>query len=138
MMIKTFKEVTEEHFAQVRLFSISRNWDDDRDFFIRLFDAALENEKEFDDIITIKSKKWAYERIADLDKIMLHLAIAEMIVFSSIPIKVTINEFVDISKEYSTPKSGQFINGMLDVIATDLEAQGRIRKSGRGLIDNKS
>ena len=65
------------------------------------------------------------------------MAIQEMINFPAIPIKVTINEYIEISKKYSTPKSKQFVNGVLDVIAVDLQEQGIIKKSGRGLIDNK-
>jgi N utilization substance protein B len=65
------------------------------------------------------------------------MAIAEMIHFPNIPIKVTINEYIELTKEYSTPKSRQFINGILDVISKELATAGEIKKSGRGLIDNK-
>ena len=65
------------------------------------------------------------------------MALAEMIHFPSIPVKVTINEYIDISKTYSTPKSKQFVNGLLDVLAKELTDKGLIRKSGRGLLDNK-
>ena len=77
------------------------------------------------------------DRIALLDRILLKMALAEMINFPSIPIKVTINEYIELSKIYSTPKSKKFVNGLLDVLAADLQEQGRIKKSGRGLIDNK-
>ena len=65
------------------------------------------------------------------------MAIQEMINFPGIPLKVTINEYIEVSKKYSTPKSKLFINGVLDVIAVDLQEEGVIRKNGRGLIDNK-
>ena len=65
------------------------------------------------------------------------MGLAEMLNFLSIPLKVTINEYIDISKSYSTPKSKQFINGILDSISKDMQKEGRIRKSGRGLIDTK-
>jgi N utilization substance protein B len=72
-----------------------------------------------------------------VDHIILKLAIAELIHFPSIPEQVTLNEYIDISKNYSTPKSTQFVNGLIDVMANDLQKVGKIRKSGRGLIDNR-
>jgi N utilization substance protein B len=65
------------------------------------------------------------------------MALSEMVNFSSIPTKVSINEYIDISKTYSTPKSKQFVNGLLDTLSKELTEAGKIRKSGRGLIDNK-
>jgi len=138
MVLKTFKEKADNPESEMRLFTLSRNWEDDGQFFVQLFDAAIANEKQFNDWIAEKSKKWAYDRIAEIDKILMHLALGEILTFPSIPVKVTINEYVDISKEYSTPKSWQFINGILDVVVNNLEKQGKIRKSGRGLIDNRS
>ena len=75
--------------------------------------------------------------MAKVDKIILKMAMSELINFPSIPIKVTINEYIELSKNFSTPKSKKFINGMLDVISTELQKKGIIKKSGRGLIDNK-
>ena len=75
--------------------------------------------------------------MAKTDRVILKLAIAEMMTCRSIPVKVTINEFIEISKNYSTPKSKQFINGILDVLANQLTSEGVIKKSGRGLIDNR-
>jgi len=75
--------------------------------------------------------------VALIDKIILKMALCEMHIFRSIPVKVTINEYIEISKLYSTPKSKQFINGVLDKLAQDLTESGAIRKSGRGLIDNQ-
>ena len=72
-----------------------------------------------------------------MDKIILKMAIAEMIHFPSIPVKVTINEYIELSKNFSTPKSKKFVNGILDVLSEELKELGIIKKSGRGLIDNK-
>jgi N utilization substance protein B len=72
-----------------------------------------------------------------MDKIILKLALSELQNFPSIPIKVTINEYIDLSKQYSTPKSKTFVNGVLDKLTDDLKKNGKIKKSGRGLIDNK-
>jgi N utilization substance protein B len=69
--------------------------------------------------------------------VIIEMAIAEMIHFPNIPVKVTINEYIELTKDYSTPKSRQFINGILDVISKSMKDSGDIRKSGRGLIDNK-
>ena len=71
------------------------------------------------------------------DLVILKMALAEMMTFPSIPIKVTINEYIEISKNYSTPRSKQFVNGILDVLANELSSEGIIKKSGRGLLDNK-
>jgi len=71
------------------------------------------------------------------DKILLKMALAELIYFPSIPTKVTINEFIEVSKTFSTPKSKKFINGILDGLSAELIDKGIIKKSGRGLIDNK-
>jgi N utilization substance protein B len=88
-------------------------------------------------LIEQKSEKWRTERIAKVDKVLINMAITEMVNFPSIPVKVTINEYIDISKRYSTPKSWQFLNGMLDAISKQMIDEGKIKKSGRGLLDNK-
>jgi len=88
-------------------------------------------------LVAEKTKNWEFDRIAYTDRLIIMLAVSEMMHFPSIPIKVTINEFIEVSKSYSTPKSKQFVNGVLDVIAVDLQEKGLIKKSGRGLIDNK-
>ena len=99
-----------------------------------LFINTLEN---FDDLklnIEGKTPNWESDRIAQTDYVILITAIAELIYFSSIPTKVTINEYIEIAKEFSTPASGKFINGVLDNIVKDLSKQGLIVKTGRGLI----
>ena len=102
-----------------------------------MYDDTLDEEDQYEELIDEKAKNWDIERIATTDRILLKMAIQEMVNFPSIPVKVTINEYIEISKKYSTPKSKQFVNGVLDVIAVDLQKEGVIRKSGRGLIDNK-
>ena len=81
-----------------------------------------------------RTPNWESDRIAQIDYVILITAIAELIYFSSIPTKVTINEYIDIAKEFSTPASGKFVNGVLDNIVKDLIEQGLIVKTGRGLI----
>ena len=90
-----------------------------------------------EEIIQSKTMNWDVDRIALTDRVILKIALVEMMNSPSIPVKVTINEAIEISKMYSTPKSKQFVNGVLDVLSNELTSSGKIRKSGRGLIDNK-
>jgi N utilization substance protein B len=136
MVLKTFKNVTSDD-SNLQLSVLSNNWEEDKTFFEKLFQITVQKGKEFDNLIADKSKNWDIERIAIMDKIILKMAITEMIHFPSIPIKVTINEYIELSKKFSTPKSKKFINGILDVLSEELKEQGIIKKSGRGLIDNK-
>ncbi len=116
---------------------IAINWEEDKEFFQNIFNFTIENDALSKSLITQKTKNWDIDRLAFTDKIIISMAIAEMKHFPSIPIKVSINEYIDISKTYSTPKSKQFVNGLLDVMAKELTESGQIRKSGRGLLDNK-
>ncbi|MFN3402886.1 MAG: transcription antitermination factor NusB [Cytophagaceae bacterium] len=137
MVVKTIKSVEESKEDQFSLLEISANWEEDEQFFRKLYTDTIEREETLEKIVTEKLKNWDPERLAAIDKIILKMAVSEMINFPSIPVKVTINEYIEISKEYSTPKSKQFINGILDTVSAELIANGMIRKSGRGLIDNK-
>ncbi len=116
---------------------IAINWEEDKEFFENIFNFTIENEETNRELIARKAQNWDIERVAHTDKIIISMALTEMKKFSSIPIKVTINEYIDISKTYSTPKSKQFVNGLLDVLSKELTENGEIRKSGRGLLDNK-
>lgn len=84
-------------------------------------------------MITEKTKNWESDRIALIDTLLMRMAICELVNFPSIPVKVTINEYIEISKVFSTLKSNTFINGILDKILSDLNQDGRIQKQGRGL-----
>jgi N utilization substance protein B len=116
---------------------IAINWDEDKEFFENIFNFTIQNDAESKALISQKTKNWDIDRLAYTDKIIISMALAEMRNFPSIPVKVSINEYIDISKTYSTPKSKQFVNGLLDVISKELTERGDIRKSGRGLLDNK-
>jgi len=115
----------------------SNNWEEDKEFFEQIFDWSIDHDKEYSDIIASKTKNWEIDRLAVTDQIILKMAISEMLNFGSIPIKVTINEYIELSKNYSTPKSKQFINGILDVVSNEFKSEGRLKKTGRGLLDNK-
>ncbi|MBC7922120.1 MAG: transcription antitermination factor NusB [Ferruginibacter sp.] len=136
MLSKTVKTAAGEG-STVNLLALSTNWEDDREFFIQLYQSTVENDEKYEQLIVEKVENWDPERVAMLDKILLKMAISEMMIFPGIPVKVTINEYIELSKLYSTPKSKQFINGVLDVIALELVNSGAVRKSGRGLVDNK-
>ncbi|MEO9477813.1 MAG: transcription antitermination factor NusB [Cyclobacteriaceae bacterium] len=137
LVVKTFQEYEGDLDEPFELKEVSKNEEEDIDFFKKLFKETLKNEKRLDEIIAKRTKNWDISRVALTDRIILRMSLAEMMNFHSIPVKVTINEFIEISKNYSTPKSKQFINGILDVLANELTSEGVIRKSGRGLIDNK-
>ena len=119
------------------LLKISQNWEDDKDFFKILFNETLVDDDHLDELITKHSTNWKKDRLALTDIIILKMGVTEMLNFPSIPVKVSINEYIEVSKSYSTPKSKLFINGMLDKFAIVLQEEGKIKKSGRGLIDNK-
>lgn len=107
---------------------------EDMDFAVELLQKTLLQGEALEAEIEGKTPNWDKERIAEMDAILLKMAIAELLYFSSIPEKVTINEYLEIAKEYSTPKSSIFINGVLDKLTRDYKASGRLKKSGRGLL----
>jgi N utilization substance protein B len=133
---KTLKNL-QELGTDTELSQLSPNWDDDRDFCKELYELTVTNDDEYSAIVAAKTQNWDINRITPVDNIVLKMAICEMTNFPSIPVKVTINEYIEICKIYSTPKSKEFINGLLDVISAELERNGKVRKSGRGLLDNK-
>jgi len=103
-----------------------------------LFLRTLEMQTELDEIISRHAENWDLSRIALIDHIVLRMAIAELLTFEDIPPKVSINEGIEIVKRYSTSKSGQFINGILDAVLVDLQDRGLLKKSGRGLVGMQS
>lgn len=107
--------------------------DDDQKFSLELFRKVSLNKKDLVGEITGRTPNWEPERIADLDYTLLLMALAEVLYFPSIPVNVTINEYLEIAKEYATPNSSMFINGVLDKLIKELNAQKRIRKNLRGM-----
>lgn len=133
LIAKTFKNFSSENPADNQLASICPNWDEDRPFIINLFLKTILFDEEYQKLIAEKTKNWETDRIAMIDILLMRMAIAEILHFSTIPVKVTINEYIEISKEFSTPKSNSFINGILDKILFDLQQEGKVRKQDRGL-----
>ncbi|MEC3907383.1 transcription antitermination factor NusB [Tamlana sp. 2201CG12-4] len=107
---------------------------EDKQFAIDLFRKTLLNRSAINKEIGLKTKNWDADRIASVDYVLLQMAICELKKFPSIPVKVTINEYLEISKEYSTPKSSIFINGILDKLVKEYESTGELKKVGRGLM----
>ena len=108
--------------------------EEDKQFAIDLFKKTLLNRSILNTEIEKKTKNWDADRIADVDYTLLQMAICELQHFSSIPVKVTINEYLEIAKEYSTPKSSIFINGILDKLVKEFNDAGALNKMGRGLL----
>ncbi|MBK0382955.1 transcription antitermination factor NusB [Pedobacter sp. SD-b] len=133
MIAKTLKNFDSET-GKNDLASISVNWLEDKEFILDLFQKTIANNDSFQEMIVVKTKNWEADRIALVDVILMKMALAEFVFFTSIPLKVTINEYLEIAKEFSTPKSNSFINGILDKILDDLKNQGKIKKYGRGLL----
>lgn len=129
---KTFKV---EALEDLCLQPLALQWDEDKKFFEELFDYCVAEDKQLTEWVNEQTKNWDSERLATSDLIILKMAVAEMIKFASIPVKVSINEYIEVAKNYSTPKSGPFINGILDVVSIKLISEKIIQKSGRGLID---
>lgn len=112
-----------------------RDTDEDIEFMKKLFNETIKNDKWFTELISEKTQNWDVDRIALMDVILLKMALSEVVAFDNIPVKVTINEYLDISKVYSTPKSKVFINGIIDKLVIDLKSAEKIHKKGRGLLD---
>ena len=135
MVVKTIKSLQDGE--DLVLAELTKNGDEDFKFLERLFNDVISNNEYLEELIQSRTKNWDVDRIALTDRVILKLALVEMMNSPSIPLKVSINEAIEISKMYSTPKSKQFVNGVLDVLSNELTSTGKIRKSGRGLIDNK-
>lgn len=132
-VLKTYELVKPD--GELKLSPLYKDPEDDRQFVLDLFRKTIIDNEATSAIIGEKTKNWEVDRIAVMDVILMKMAITELKNFSSIPVKVTLNEYIEISKTYSTPKSRQFINGILDKLVADFKEQGLIRKSGRGLME---
>ncbi|HNW99048.1 MAG TPA: transcription antitermination factor NusB [Bacteroidales bacterium] len=108
--------------------------DEDREFATELFRQTILHSSEYEKFISDKTHNWEVERIAIMDILIMKMAIAELLQFSSIPVKVTLNEYIELAKLYSTPKSNVFVNGILDKLIEDFRSKEMIKKTGRGLM----
>jgi transcription antitermination protein NusB len=137
MVEKTIKTYNPEKNEQLGLITLSIDWDDDKAFVEKLYNYASTLPDENKKLIADNTRNWEVDRLPLTDLVILEMAIAELITFPNIPVKVTINEYIELAKGYSTPKSRQFVNGILDLISKVLLEEGSMKKSGKGLIDNK-
>jgi N utilization substance protein B len=134
---KTVKSYDPEAKELLTLHTLSVNWEEDKEFIEKLYQKASHLDNKLKDLVAKNTRNWEVDRLPLTDRMILEMAIAELIIFPNIPVKVSMNEYIELAKNYSTPKSRQFINGILDVIAKELRDSGVMKKSGRGLIDNK-
>jgi len=108
---------------------------DDKLFVQKLYRKVILDDEKLTEMVRKKSKSWDYDRIPKMDVILLKMAIVELREMPTIPVKVTLNEYIELAKHFSTPKSKTFINGVLDKLIIEMKASGEIKKEGRGLIE---
>jgi len=135
LIAKTFKNFAYDVPDLNKLAEVTGNWTEDREFIVDLFQKSIRFDKQYQELINTKTTNWEPERIAMMDTLLMKMGITEFVNFPSVPVKVTLNEYLEIAKEFSTPKSNSFINGILDKILTELKAENKIKKIGRGLIE---
>ena len=114
---------------------VYKSEEEDKEFVTKLFEKTILHADEYMELVKANISNWDYERLALMDKILIFMAMTEFCEFHSIPVKVTINEYIEISKFYSTPESRRFVNGMLDRLSTVLKEEGKLVKTGLGLMD---
>lgn len=133
MISKTLKKFTADSGHEQELFPMFKD-EEDHEFAKNLLRKSILNHEELREMIKNHSQNWDLDRIAFMDILIMQLAVTEFIYFPSIPTKVSLNEYIELSKFYSTDKSRNFINGILDKVLKDLKNTGQINKVGRGLI----
>ena len=132
MAIRTIQNLKASH-TDVKVLPKFKS-EDDLEFATTLFFKALAQYADNQEIVDHYSKNWDVERVVFMDSLIISIAIAELTEFESIPVKVTLDEWIDIAKYYSSPTSSTFVNGVLDKIVAEFKESGRINKSGRGLL----
>lgn len=131
-IVKMLSKLSDKNASSQLVPNLYKN-EDDREYALQLFRKVVLNEDKLNAQIEGKTPNWDQDRIADVDLIILKMGIAEFLFFPSIPVKATINEYLEVSKEYSTPKSSIFVNGILDKIVKEFSEAGKLNKIGRGL-----
>jgi transcription antitermination protein NusB len=131
----TFDINLREFADEIREFERRKGDKGDSRLLMELYYDTIKNGEAYDQLIQSKAENWELERIALIDRILMQMGISEMTHFEEIPIKVTINEYLEIAKKFSTPKSSKFINGILDSLYIQFKQTDKILKTGRGLIE---
>ncbi len=134
-VVKTIQKLNNSSNENYKLMSLYKDEEDDRKFVLELYRKTLLFADEFEKSISSKTENWDVERIALMDVLIMKMALTEVIVFTNIPVKVSLNEYIELAKMYSSPKSKVFINGILDKLFADYKSSGRIQKAGRGLVE---
>lgn len=139
MIVKFFKFMEKDYDINTKLPTIFRTEqdeeDEDQDFVKKLFRETILHSEAYGKLVADSTSNWEQERIAIMDMIILKMALTELTCFPSIPVKVTMNEYIDISKYFSTARSKVFVNGILDKLIQQFRAEGLVVKTGRGLLD---
>lgn len=131
MITKNIKESSPE---RIQLLSLFKDKAEEK-FAMDLFRKAISNSERFSELISVKVKNWEIERVAQMDLILMQMALTELVEMPTVPVKVSMNEYIDLAKYYSTERSKKFVNGILDNLVGELTKEGIIKKTGRGLIE---
>ena len=135
-LIKTIETMPEEDMSQRSFIAdLYKNKEEDQLFVKDLFRKTIQLDVEYTELISSKAQNWETERIAMLDMLLMRMALVELEHFPTVPVKVTLNEYIELAKVYSTPKSKVFINGVLDKLVAEFKRDNRIKKRGRGLVE---
>lgn len=126
----------EDFKGEFKMQPLLKDEKDDLEFMSLLFKKTIIYKEQFEELIDRHTQNWEIERIANMDKLLMEMALAEILYIPNVPIKASLNEYIDISKEYSTPNSKTFVNGVLDKIIVELKRDNKINKTGRGLKEN--
>jgi N utilization substance protein B len=131
-LIRTFEDFN----GEFRLHPLLKDEQDDLEFMSELFTKTILYRQQFEELIDKHTRNWEIERIASMDMLLMEMALAEILHLPNIPVKASLNEYIDISKQYSTPNSKVFVNGVLDKVIAELRRENRIEKTGRGLKES--
>jgi len=135
MFYQNVKDFKETNADECRIDTLFKS-EEDEQFCRQLFRKTIDNADEYTQMIQAKLQNWELERVINMDMLLMQMALCELLEFPSVPIKVTLNEYIEIAKWYSSDKSKVFINGILDRLIVDLRDSGRLVKTGRGLYQN--
>ena len=136
LVMKTIDYIPESAMDDMPLAQLYKDEKEDKKFAKELFSEVIKHSDEEEKHIQSKTENWELERIAFMDVLLMKLAITEFLYFPTIPVKVSLNEYIELAKQYSTPKSSVFVNGILDKLLAKFKADGRLQKEGRGLVEN--
>jgi len=136
LVLKTIDYILESSTDNLPLALLYKDEKEDKKFAQELFQKVIEHSNDEEASIQAKTENWELERIAFMDVLLMKMAITEFLYFPTIPVKVSLNEYIELAKQYSTPKSSVFVNGILDKLLTDFKTAGKLQKEGRGLVEN--